>query len=154
MPIVLDRLRTFLHSANVPFEETHHSPVFTSAEAAAIRGAPLASGAKALVVKVGDRFAVLVVPASRKLDNKRAKQSLGVRDLRFASKEELLDLTGLQPGAVPPFGSLFNLPTHADPALSEQPRINFNAGEHSVSLSLSWDDYIRAERPHLAVLTS
>lgn len=153
-PTVLERLRAFLKDTAVTFEETRHAPVFTSEEAAAVRGAPLASGAKALVVKAGDSFHLLVIPADRKLESKRAKQALGVKDLRFANREELFERTGLQPGSVPPFGSLFGLATYVDPALAEQPRINFNAGEHTVSISMSWEDYLRAERPHLAALAA
>jgi Ala-tRNA(Pro) deacylase len=151
---VAERLRAFLQSAGIPFQETTHAPVFTSEEAAAVRGAALASGAKALVVKAGESFHLVVIPADRKLESKQAKQSLGVKDLRFASKEELIERTGLQPGSVPPFGSLFGLTTWVDPALAEQPRINFNAGEHTVSISMTWVDYLRAEQPYLAALTA
>jgi Ala-tRNA(Pro) deacylase len=153
MSIVLDRLRTLLRSAGVSFQETHHAPVFTSEEAAAVRGASLASGAKALVVKAGDHFVLLVIPADRKLESKQARQALGVKELRFANKDELLAVTGLPPGAVPPFGSLFGLTTYADPALEGQPRINFNAGDHTVSFSMSWQDYLTAERPQVTGLT-
>src|SRR4051794_7610927 len=98
MSLVLDRLRSLLQSAAASFQETTHAPVYTSEEAAAVRGAPLASGAKALVVKAGDQFFLLVIPADRKLESKLARQALGTKDLRFASKDELRDLTGLQPG--------------------------------------------------------
>jgi Ala-tRNA(Pro) deacylase len=61
--------------------------------------------------------------------------------------------TGLQPGAIPPFGSLFNLPTYCDPALAETPHINFNAGDHAISVQMAYADYIRAEKPVLVELT-
>jgi len=59
--------------------------------------------------------------------------------------EELLELTGLRPGCVPPFGSLFGLPTWCDQALTAQTRINFNIGDHSVSVGIRFDDYRRIE---------
>ena len=113
---VFERLEEHLRQAGVVFTILRHEPVFTSEQAAAVRGTPLASGAKALVLKAGDRFVLLVLPADRKLDSRKARAALGVKALRFATKEEVLELTGLQPGAIPPFGSLFNLPTHCDPA--------------------------------------
>lgn len=137
----------------MPFNVLRHAPVFTSEEAAAIRGTPLASGAKALVVKAGERFAMLVVPADRKLDSKKARTSLGVKSLRFASKDEVQELTGLQPGSIPPFGSLFRLPTYCDPALSENASINFNAGEHAISISMTYADWVAVENPVIRVLT-
>src|SRR5579884_2311728 len=110
-PTVFDRLHEMLTAAGVAFRVSRHAPVFTSEEAAAVRGVPLASGAKALVVKAGDVFRLLVVPADRKLDGKKARAALGVKGLRFADRDEVERLTGLRPGSIPPFGSLFGLAT-------------------------------------------
>jgi Ala-tRNA(Pro) deacylase len=153
MSEVLERLRQSLSNAGVAVEELHHQAVYTSEEAAAVRGASLASGAKALLVKADGRFLLLVIPADRKLNSKKARESLGVKELRFANKEELLEQTGLTPGAVPPFGSLFGLTTYVDPALGEEPRINFNAGAQTVSFNISWQDYQSSEPIKLAALT-
>ena len=37
--------------------------------------------------------------------------------------------------------------------LSEQPRINFNAGDHAISIQLSHADFLKAETPREAGLT-
>ena len=68
---------------------------------------------------------------------------------RSATRQEVMDLTGLTPGAIPPFGSLFGLPTLCDRALAEHSRINFNAGDHSISVSMGYEDYLAVERPDL-----
>jgi Ala-tRNA(Pro) deacylase len=153
MPTIFERIKDKLALAAIPFAVSEHEPVFTSEQAAAVRGAALASGAKALVVKAGDRFVLLVMPADRKLDSKKARANLGVKSIRFATKEELLDMTGLAPGAVPPFGSLFELPTYVDPALAANASINFNAGDHAVSIQMTFADYLRAEGPLSVELT-
>jgi Ala-tRNA(Pro) deacylase len=127
--------------------------VFTSEEAAAVRGTSLASGAKALVVKAGDAFALLVLPADRKLDSRKARTSLGVKALRFATREEVEQLTGLQPGSIPPFGSLFGLPTLCDPALAANVSINFNAGDHAVSVQMNYADFLAVEQPRMVEMT-
>jgi Ala-tRNA(Pro) deacylase len=150
---VFERLRDWLTQGGVPFTVLQHEPVFTSEQAAAVRGTSLASGAKALVVKAGDRFLMLVLPADRKLDSRKARDVLGVKALRFASREEVLELTGLQPGSIPPFGSLFGLPTYCDPALAENPSITFNAGDHTISLQMTYADYAAAERPTVLSFT-
>ena len=62
---VFDKLQEKLQHAAVPFTVTRHQPVFPSEEAAAVRGTTLASGAKALVVKAGEGFVLLVLPADR-----------------------------------------------------------------------------------------
>src|SRR5689334_7740437 len=106
---VFDRLQEWLQQGGVPFHVLRHEPVYTSEQAAAVRGTSLASGAKALVVKAGDRFVLFVLPADRKLDSRKARDVVGVRSLRFGTREEVQERTGLQPGSIPPFGSLFGL---------------------------------------------
>ena len=146
---VFDRLCGKLTARSVAYEVMRHAPVFTSEEAAAVRGTPLGSGAKALVCKADDRFVMIVLPADRKLASKAVKRSAGIKSLRFASREEVEQLTGLSPGSIPPFGSLFGLATWCDQRLGEHPRINFNAGDHAISLSMSYLDYVAAEQPTL-----
>ena len=144
---VFERLHERLQSAGITFTVLRHEPVYTSEQAAAVRGVPLSSGAKALVLKAGEAFVLAVVPADRKLDSKKARTALGARSVRFATREEVEQLTGLQPGSIPPFGSLFGLPTCCDPALGENASINFNAGDHAVSVQMSYADYVAVEKP-------
>jgi len=150
---VFDRLRDRLQQGGVAYTVLRHEPVYTSEQAAAVRGTSLASGAKALLVKAGDRFVLLVLPADRKLDSKRARTALSVKALRFATKEEVLELTGLEPGSIPPFGSLFGMATYCDPALAESGFINFNAGDHAISVQMTYEDYLRVEKPTAAGVT-
>lgn len=150
---VFERLQALLREKGVAFTVSHHAPVYTSEEAAAVRGVPLASGAKALVVKAGAAFRLLVLPADRKLDSRKTRTTLAVKDLRFATREEVAELTGLQPGSIPPFGSLFGLPTCCDPELGANPSINFNAGDHGISVAMSYSDYLSVEQPLLLSLS-
>jgi Ala-tRNA(Pro) deacylase len=150
---VFERLQERLRAGGVPFTVLRHEPVYTSEQAAAVRGVPLASGAKALVLKAGEAFVMAVVPADRKLDSKKARAALGSKSIRFAGREEVEQLTGLQPGSIPPFGSLFNLPTWCDPAVGENASINFNAGDHAISVQMTYADYVALERPTAAALT-
>jgi Ala-tRNA(Pro) deacylase len=146
---VLERIESLLKEASINYHVLRHAPVYTSEEAAAVRGTPLSSGAKALVCKLDDTFAMFVVPADRKLASGAVRKQLGVRSLRFANREEVQQLTGLQPGSIPPFGSLFSLKTYCDQRLAEAGTINFNAGDHSVSVSMTYADYLTAEQPTL-----
>src|SRR5687767_6761838 len=148
---VFDRVSSLLSGKAIAFDVLRHAPVFTSEEAAAVRGTPLASGAKALICKVDDRFVMIVLPADRKLSGKAVRSSEGAKSVRFASREEVERLTRLTPGSIPPFGSLFGLATWCDQRLGEQPRINFNAGDHSVSISMAYADYLLAEQPKLGL---
>ena len=143
------QIEEMLQAKQIAYETLRHKPVTTSAEAAAVRGVPLSSGAKALICKCDKELVLFVVPADRRLASKEVRRQAGYRKLRFASPEEVWELTGLRPGAIPPFGSLFGLSTFCDPALGENERINFNAGDHAVSISMRYADYIAAEQPNL-----
>jgi Ala-tRNA(Pro) deacylase len=151
MPTVFDRLDALLRENNARFDVTHHAPVFTSEEAAQVRGTSLASGAKALICKVDESFAMFVLPADRKLDSKNTRKQLKARSMRFASPEEVLEMTGLKPGSIPPFGSLFGLKTFCDKRLRDETVINFNAGDHSISISIAYAEYERVEQPQIAL---
>ena len=150
-PSVFERVESLLNQHGIAFQVLRHEPVYTSEEAARVRGTPLSSGAKALVCKGEAAFVMLVLPADRKLDSHAVRQAKGWRKLRFATREEVLELTGLAPGSIPPFGSLFSLPTLCDQRLGENEVINFNAGDHSISVSMRYVDYIQVEKPELGV---
>jgi prolyl-tRNA editing enzyme YbaK/EbsC (Cys-tRNA(Pro) deacylase) len=144
---VTELLLALLATGNADFEVLRHAPVRTSAEAAAIRGTPEEQGAKALVFQADARTVLLVVPGDRRMDNRAFKRAYGVKDLRLLPSEDLIAQTGLEPGAVPPFGSLLGFPTYADERLLSLPRIAFNAGSRSVSVVLATADYVRLEQP-------
>jgi Ala-tRNA(Pro) deacylase len=144
---IFEVLEQRLATGGVAFRITRHQAVFTSQEAAAVRGTSLASGAKALVCKADEQFVMIVVPADRKLASKRVRQSQGWKSLRFADAPEVEQLTNLRPGSIPPFGSLFGLPTYCDARLADNDEINFNAGDHTISISMRYADYNTIECP-------
>lgn len=146
---VFERVEQLLVARAVPFEVLRHAPVFTSEEAAAIRGTPLASGAKALVCKADGQFVLFVVPADRKLASSQVRKQRRIKSLRFAERAEVLELTGLTPGSIPPFGSLFGLNTLCDRRLADAGAINFNAGDHGISVSMSYESYLAVESPEV-----
>jgi Ala-tRNA(Pro) deacylase len=146
---VFQRVEELLNQNSVEFEVLRHAPVYTSEEAAAVRGTTLSSGAKALICKCDGQMAMFVLPADRRLASKVMRREQGWRKLRFATHEEVLAITGLTPGSIPPFGSLFGLTTYCDATLSQNERINFNAGDHTISISMLYADYMRVEQPHV-----
>jgi Ala-tRNA(Pro) deacylase len=156
---VAGQIVELLRERNRDFETFEHEPVRTSEEAAATRpGYGLHQGAKAIVVKVKapgtePRFIMLVFPADRRFDSKKAKAALGVKDIRFATPEEIAEVTGgVEVGGVPPFGTLFNLEVVADPALFENERIVFNAGDRRFSVAMRSADYRELVEPRVLSL--
>jgi len=137
-------------SATGRWSTSTHEAVRTSEEAAAVRGATLASGAKAMLLatKPTDEFVVAIISASEKMDSKAFGRAGGFKSTKFANEDEVFWLTGCRPGAVPPFGSLWGLRTFVDTSLLEQgDDINFNSGLKTASVRMSTADYLEVEKP-------
>ena len=146
---VLSRIREVLSRAGVPFREVEHELTFTSQESAAARGEELGVGAKALLLRVDDAFSLFVLPADRRLDSAAVKRHLRVKRVRFATSEELLELTGLVPGSVPPFGRpVLPFDLFADALVgTRSEKVAFNAGSLTVSVVMSASDWQAVAKP-------
>ncbi len=145
---VLNRIRTLLQGAGIAFREVQHAPTRTSEESAAARREDLAVGGKALVLKIDEDFRLFVLSAARQLDSAAIKRHFGTRRLRFATPQELLERTGLPPGAVPPFGQpILPFDLYVDPSSLENERIAFNAGSLTDSIVMSTRDYRLVAQP-------
>ena len=97
---------------------------------------------------------LLANPQSREVFEIRSKlvsairRHLKLKKTRFATAEELHELTGLVPGAVPPFGSpILPFELYVDSSILANPRIAFNAGSLTDSIVVSVEDYLRVAKP-------
>ena len=140
----LDTILTLLRDSGATFRTVEHEPTPTSEDSARVRGEPLEIGGKAIVVKADQDFHLIVISAACRLKSSRLKKTLNARKLRFATQAELLDLTQLMPGSVPPFGEpVIHLPLHVDQSIMDQPRIAFNAGSLTYSVIMDRSDWYR-----------
>ncbi len=145
-----DRITALLTEHGVPFEWRSHAPVRHAGDAAEKRGTPLSIGGKALVMKLdrGIGFAVLALGGHRAVHNRMLRTHLGLRRYRFATVDELHDLTGLAPGCVPPFGRpLFEMPLFVDRRLAQGTQVAFTAGSHTRSILMTTMDWLTVASP-------
>lgn len=141
----LSRILELLDGEGISYRRISHEPTRTSEDSARARGEALETGGKALLLKAGGDFSIFVLSAALKLDSQAVKKRLGVRSLRFATADELMELTGLVPGSVPPFGQpVLPFSLYVDESIEANERIAFNAGSLTESLVLSTADYLRA----------
>ncbi|MCW8926211.1 MAG: hypothetical protein OQJ84_08145, partial [Xanthomonadales bacterium] len=77
------------------------------------------------------------------------RRHLGVKRTRFATREELQEMTGLVPGCVPPFGEpILPFELYADEAVGVAiDRVAFNAGSLTHSIIMSATDWERIAQP-------
>ena len=145
---MFEKIKNWLISESAQFREVHHGITKTSEESARARGEDISIGGKALVLKTGETFSIFVLSAAGKLDSSAVKKHLGIKKTRFASSEELLGLTGLVPGSVPPFGRpVIDLDLYVDNSIVKNEKIAFNAGSLTDSIIMSTEDYFRLAKP-------
>ena len=85
-----------------------HEPIFTVAQGEAL-GLPNVQAAVKSLLLTDDKhqsYYLVVLPLDKRLDLKELRVKIGSRRLTMASTQELMQLLGLTPGAVTPFGLL------------------------------------------------
>jgi Ala-tRNA(Pro) deacylase len=142
------KLKEFLDSQNIKYVSINHSSAFTAQEVAAsahISGKELA---KTVIVKLNDKLAMAVLPASRKVDLDLLRRVTGATQLSLATEQEFREaFPECETGAMPPFGNLYQLNTFVDQRLREDEEIAFNAGSHTELIKMSYGDFERLAAP-------
>jgi Ala-tRNA(Pro) deacylase len=147
-PDVLSRIIALLDSHGIAYRLVRHEPTRTSEESARARGEDVSIGGKAILLKVGNDFKLFVLSAPKKVDSQKIRARFNVRRIRFATREELIEYTGLQPGSVPPFGKpILPFDLFMDTSIAENERIAFNAGSLTTSIIMNRGDYVRIAQP-------
>lgn len=151
LPPLTQRILDLLDGAGAAYRFVEHEPTRTSAESAAARGEPLEIGGKSLLLKVGPGFHLCVLSAAAQIDANAVRRHLGQSGARFATRDELADLTGLVPGCVPPFGEpILPLPLLLDESFLVNGRIAFNAASLRHSVVMQTADYLELAQPERA----
>lgn len=133
----------FLTSHHVNFIAHEHPAVFTCEEAekycSNIPGTP----AKNLLLRndKSTRFVLVILPADKRLDLKKLGPIIGEKHLSFANPQKLLELLGLTPGAVSPFGLINDqnnqVEVFVDQDIYDASVLNFHPNRNTASLEIS-----------------
>jgi Ala-tRNA(Pro) deacylase len=154
MPI-LTKLREYLDRNGVHYEVLAHRQAFTAqevAEAQHVKGKDLA---KVVMLRSGASFIMAVLPAPYRVDLPRARTALGKADAVLATEQEFAGLfPQCEPGAMPPFGNLYDLPVCVDQTLTRDEEIVFNAGSHTQTVRMKYADFARLVKPQVVSIAS
>lgn len=144
---VFGKIIDVLNKEKIEFEVLEHKPVFTSKEAAEVRGTDLKQGAKALVCKTEEGFIQAVVPGDKELDVGKLQELTLYKRIELANANEVKQVSGCSMGAVPPFGNLFGLKVYFDKSVIDNSIVAFNAGTHTKSIKMKTRDLARVVNP-------
>jgi Ala-tRNA(Pro) deacylase len=144
------KLKEFLDSNHVRYLSIAHSPAYTAQEVAASAHIPGKEMAKTVMVRIGDKVAMAVLPANRKVVLQDLRDITGSDQVRFATEDEFRDLfPDCEAGAMPPFGNLYGLDVYVTPSLAEDEEIAFNAGSHTEALKMAYRDFESLVHPRV-----
>lgn len=89
--------------------------------------------------KSGDlRYAACLVQATRQLDlNRHARLLVDARKASFAAAEETIEVTGMVPGGVTPFGLPATLPVFVDAPIMDLDRVVVGGGGRGLKLRVA-----------------
>lgn len=139
-----------LQKNKITYEFSEHEPVYTSKQAARIRGEPLSIGAKSLLIKAGNDFVLVVLSGDKRLDSKKLKAFLNAKSIRFATPEEVKEVMGCEVGACYPIGTIVDVRTIVDNFLTKNTVFSFNPGVHNKTFKMRWKDYRAIVNPEIA----
>lgn len=151
MPV--KKIKEFLDKHEIKYVSMSHSPAFTSQEIAAAAHISGREMAKTVVVKIDGKLAMVVVPANHQVNFAKLRDATGAKAVDLASESEFKDkFSGCEVGAMPPFGSLYDMPVYLSSILGQQDHIVFNAGSHSELVQLSFPDFEKLVKPKVLAL--
>ena len=136
-----------LQAHGVPFEPIAHQQAYTSIAEARALGIDASEVLKTVAMRIAGGYALMVIPATCRLDMHLVRAAVGGRHVRLATEEELLrDFPGFELGALPPLGSLLGAPLYVDRELLQHETVVFAAGSQTESVQIRTADLLQHEQ--------
>lgn len=125
---VFQNIIDLLDKNKVEYKLFSHRAALTYDDLAAVQKETSFFGteAKCMVLKTDDRFIVYITVHGKRVNFNRIKETLGAKKIRLATKEELFEFFGAEPGCAYPFGFEQNIPIYIDPSVYEQEWLLFS----------------------------
>ncbi len=143
------KLKDLLEQNHVFYSLMPHSTAYTAQGAAATMRISGKEVAKCVVLWAGDEMIMAVLPAPKHVDLDKLSAVIG-KPVRLATEQEFSSrFPDCEPGAMPPFGSLYGLPVYMDDSLAEDKGVVFNAGTHHDAINLRYEDFVRLAKPRI-----
>jgi Ala-tRNA(Pro) deacylase len=132
----VDLVVGYLDERGIAYDVVDHQQTFSAAAEAEAAHVPSDHAAKSVLLREGDDYRLAVIPASERLDLRKAREALGAsHHLRLATEREMeSDFGSFDVGAIPPLGPMLPAPEVIDSRLLEHERILCTAGDHRHSI--------------------
>lgn len=148
MPV--KKLKEYLDKNNIKYITMRHSSAFTAQEIAAKAHISGKEMAKTVMIKIDDKMAMAVLPATYQINFKRLKEIFGASRVTLATEPEFkYRFPDCEVGAMPPFGNLYDMEVFVAESLAEDKEIAFNAGTHTEIIKMRYKDFKKLVQPKI-----
>jgi Ala-tRNA(Pro) deacylase len=149
--MVVRKLKEFLDSNKIKYDTIIHAPSYSAQEIAASAHISGKEVAKTVLVKIDGKMAMVVLPASSKIDLGLLKKKVGADKVELAEEREFeIRFPDCDLGAMPPFGNLYGMDVFVADKLTRDEEIAFNAGSHTELIKLAYKDFDKLVHPKRA----
>ena len=143
MSYIEKSIKRILTERHIKFAEFQHEAVYTSEQAASVRGASSSEGIKSLLFRTDTgRFILVLNPGNKEVATKTIARLENVKHVYLAKPAEVLKITGVPIGCVAPFGLKTRLKTYLSKALLKNDRLYFNPGIHTKTIVIKTTDLL------------
>jgi Ala-tRNA(Pro) deacylase len=148
------KVHALLDQHGIEYETHTHERTVGAQRLAAEEGVSGWDVAKPVLLAVGSgELAMAVVSAAVEVDLSKASRVFGGNEVRLASEDEFAaTFPDCEPGAEPPFGTLYGVPVFLDERLRARQRFLCRDGSHTEALLLTTNDYVRVIDPEIVDL--
>ncbi|MBI2075915.1 MAG: YbaK/EbsC family protein [Candidatus Aenigmarchaeota archaeon] len=104
---------------------------------------------KSLLFKAGNDFCLIIIQGSKKASSRKLRKLLNEENVRLASPEEVLEVTGFSVGAVPPIGLKSKIKCIMDKTVLIKEKVWAGGGATDRLVHLKVDDIIKYHNPRI-----
>ena len=144
------KIKNYLDKNSAKYEEIAHRTVYTAYDAASTLKKELKEVAKNLLVQADNTYALVVVPADKRIDLAKLKIALGAKKVSIPKEEVLIKILKIKPGVVSSFGKLHKVETWIDKAMLKTEQVVLSTGSATNSVLMKVKDFIQLEEAKLA----
>ena len=147
MPATREELLARLNSLGIVTKTREHAAVFTVEEARALRGGIAGGNCKNLFLKddKGSLWLIVCLEESQ-IDLKAAPVKIGSRRLSFGKPALLMEVLGVEPGCVTPFGLINDTACRVtvvlDAAMMAHEQVNFHPLQNTATTTIASADLV------------
>jgi Ala-tRNA(Pro) deacylase len=130
------KLKNYLRKHNIDYRVVAHKTAYTAYDLAQTTKEKLKNVAKSVALKADRKYAVVVVPASHRLDLAKLKKALNASTLSIVKEVELARVFKVKPGAIVPFATFHKVPVYVDRTLLKSRVVLISGGSYTASLKV------------------